>query len=61
MSNDAVQSQQQSQPQLQTQPVEVPVRPELVPLPEALKQIRRDANHNPAAYLDETAVPRGGE
>ena len=37
-----------------------PVR-EAVPLPEVLRQIRRDSGREPQQYLDETIVPFGGE
>ena len=37
------------------------VRPEEVPLPQVLRTITQDAAKDPALYLNETAVPRGGE
>jgi len=37
------------------------VAPEIVPLPEILRQITRDSRSKPAEYLDETTVPYGGE
>ena len=38
-----------------------PATPEVVPLPEVLRQIGRDSRKNPGQYLDETTVPFGGE
>ena len=35
--------------------------PEVVPLPEVLRQIGRDSRRDPQQYLDETIVPFGGE
>ena len=37
------------------------VPPEIVPLPEVLRQIRRDAASDAAKYLQETAMPYAGE
>jgi hypothetical protein len=37
------------------------VIPEVVPLPDVLRQIGRDSRRNPEQYLDETIVPFGGE
>jgi hypothetical protein len=34
---------------------------ELIPLPEALRQIGRDSRKEPQQYLQDTAVPFGGE
>ena len=34
---------------------------EVLPLPEVLRQIRRDSRRDPQQYLDETIVPFGGE
>jgi hypothetical protein len=45
----------------QSTPTAPAIERELVPLPEALRQIQRDAADRPADYLDETTVPRGGE
>ena len=38
-----------------------PAVPEVLPLREVLKQIRRDSHAAPAQYLDETEVTHGGE
>jgi hypothetical protein len=35
--------------------------PEVLPVPEVLRQIRRDSRRDPQQYLDETTVPFGGE
>ena len=35
--------------------------PEVVPLPDVLRQIGRDSRRDPQQYLDETIVPFGGE
>jgi hypothetical protein len=35
--------------------------PEVVPLPDILRQIGRDSQRDPKLYLDETLVPYGGE
>jgi hypothetical protein len=48
-------------PQDVTAPQTDPVKPEEVPLPHVLRHIAEDARKDPALYLDETAVPRGGE
>ena len=37
------------------------VIPEVVPLPDVLRQIGRDSRRDPEQYLDETIVPFGGE
>ena len=37
------------------------VTPEVVPLREIIKQIRRDSRMEPGAYLAATTVPFGGE
>ena len=34
---------------------------EVVPLPDVLRQIRRDSQRDPQSYLDETRMPYGGE
>jgi hypothetical protein len=34
---------------------------EVVPLEEVLRQIRADSRNDPRRYLDETAVPHGGD
>jgi hypothetical protein len=35
--------------------------PEVLPLPDVLRQIGRDSRRDPQQYLDETIVPFGGE
>jgi hypothetical protein len=35
--------------------------PEVVPLPDILRQVGRDSLRDPQLYLDETRVPYGGE
>ena len=35
--------------------------PEVMPLPDVLRQIGRDSRRDPQQYLDETIVPFGGE
>ena len=42
-------------------PVTEPAHREVVPLPEVLRQIREDAAKDPAEFLNQTAVPKGGE
>ena len=47
-------------------PAAVPAPPaappvEVVPLEEVLRQIRVDSRRDPRQYLDETAVPHGGD
>ena len=44
-----------------TSPTTIPVKPEQVPLPQVLRNIAEDAQKDPAVYLMETTVPRGGE
>lgn len=52
----------QTQIELAVKPNATPaVQPEQIPLTEALRQIRVDAADRPADYLQETAVPLGGE
>ena len=51
----------QIKPDTATSPVIIPVKPEQVPLPQVLRQIAEDAQKDPAVYLKETTVPRGGE
>ena len=43
------------------QTVPVPVRPQTLPMDEAIQQIRDDSQQDPEAFLDETVVPFGGE
>ena len=60
---DARNSVEQSQPlapPAKTRP-ETDAGVEVVPLPEVLRHIGRDARANPQQYLDETQVPLGGE
>jgi hypothetical protein len=38
-----------------------PAAPDVVTLPEVLRQVRRDSRKQPEAYLDETTVRYGGE
>ena len=44
-------------------PAAVPAAPavEVVPLEEVLRQIRVDSRRDPRQYLDDTAVPHGGD
>jgi hypothetical protein len=44
-------------------PAAVPAAPgvEVVPLEEVLRQIRADSRRDPRQYLDDTAVPHGGD
>jgi hypothetical protein len=42
-------------------PVEVAPPKEVIPLPEILRQIARDAQVDAAQFLEETKVPYGGE
>ncbi len=44
-------------------PAALPAAPavETVPLTEVLRQIRADSRREPQQYLDETAVPYGGD
>ena len=56
----------QNEQQRQADPVETAtaapvVIPEVMPLPDVLRQIGRDSRRNPEQYLDETIVPFGGE
>jgi hypothetical protein len=43
------------------QTVPVPVRPQTLPMDEAIQQIRDDSRQDPEAFLEETVVPFGGE
>ena len=51
----------QNKPETATSPVIIPGNPEQVPLPQVLRSIAEDAQKDPAVYLKETTVPRGGE
>ena len=57
----------QNEQQIQADPVETSaaaapvVIPEVLPLPDVLRQIGRDSRRDPEQYLDETIVPFGGE
>ena len=58
MNNDSV-GQVIAEPVVPTETVTVPR--ECVPVAEVLRQIGRDAANDPQRYLEETAVPHGGE
>ena len=45
----------------QQQAVARPREPRVLPMEEALEQVRCDSRDQPEQYLDETVVPHGGE
>ena len=43
------------------QTVPAPKRPQVLPMGDAIEQIREDSQRDPESYLDETVTPFGGE
>jgi hypothetical protein len=43
------------------QTIPAPRQPQILPLEEAIAQIRDDSQRDPEGYLDETVTPFGGE
>ena len=56
-----VQNEQTDEQQVMSETAAPVIIPEVVPLPDVLRQIGRDSRRDPEQYLDETIVPFGGE
>ena len=60
-SDVTAQNEQTDEQQVMSETAAPVVIPEVVPLPDVLRQIGRDSRRDPEQYLDETIVPFGGE